>query len=1601
MYIPVAQRKTTAPAQPVEKISTGLSVFGGVSNSTPAAVIAPPAVTPPANFQTIAGKDVYKPMASPSVMAKQLQPFNYDSASVPATISQGEPSTLNKVTAKLPSWIASPVRTIAMDISDGLFGNAKDKAALNLMEEQGHETDLPTSLKVNGLVQAVFPTLGQSNTDRIDSRAKSLMEKGVDEKRATELAFYDVFAGLSGTPGSKQATLAQQAKDRLVALKPTSSEKNSLMWSKIFNVGGEALDIGGVLPIGAITRGAGLVERLRVIPNTAEGIAEAQRLLTQAGVAEDIAKTAAPKFAELTDSSAINAGLDSIEKLQNTTKAAYTPIAQSTNTKLEQMAQNAGNFDEFYNRSGVGMDSLNATAVKKGYKDAQDFYEQNHRTTPTSPEEAAQIYKQRVITPAQQKGEAVVIGADDMKDYFGKDYNDANHPTYSKASYQLFQQALEEVPDDSVIFTGGGPGSGKTEGLINVIKDSGYKGIVYDSNLSNYEGALKQIEDARAAGKHVSIYGVTPNLDKARGYTMLREARTGRAISDKTFARGHTGFPAVVAKLIKEGVIDAEDVHILDTRNIHKVDEMKQLAKTGAYVKDPLAHVKGLGYNEANVGETYTRERYSSVGKGGSTRAKNVTRNEQTPVRFGADRASIKGGRVEIDPELASLERASQLHKAEEIPKLPKAPPLSPAARAALDAGDLNKLKTEIEQAKLERSFNEEAAANSGGKELQKYESRATGQLPEVTGKDTVHSVNDSKRVVKNSKFGKQGDQLVTELGFSNPEEAQKALDDYKNLRQWIKSADQSIRDKVKNYHDRKAVFDEVVRFVNQQGRARRERVSAVQEFFKFNEKDMRDLMKGERDVRLMSDDEFGNFMKKLEGRATEQFIRRQALNELNYTILDKELTKVENLRKALKLPKVENMSVSQIRDLDQFMQQFKQGDEFLSVRKLETIGHTDLKGIHTIREAREKLLSQVNKEREIAGKAPVTMEDLNNIKVAELDRYRYDTALARRNPLYELMVQEKNKAVLTADMNVMHARERVDELFNAARKSRKRGLIDRAIPTDNLIFRWLESPDEDKLKMAKDMTAEELEAGMYIRDSYAEMRGYLAQQKVLKRYISDYVTHIRRGFLEAWKEGGDYTAGSVSGEKPGKVKRFGQGLLAGFRESFQKYVQDEAYFNIMDQATDQVLPLEKFFQYSMRRTGELVPSKNVAKAYIQYLSTFEKKKALDSLIPKLDIYVHSLTPKKLTPRGLEFDSSLKKFFKEWMNTKKGRVTSNALVKPGGKIDWALRTGVALTRIVDLGLSVPVGIASNLGAQAAVYRGIGEAGYALGQARMFTKEGRAILENYKNFTGEPIRHKIMSSTASLGDNIMTGVFGLFSFADRKARQVFLLSKLTPEELKTGKIATDKLARLQTELGRHLPIEGAESIIGKTAVGKVFNQYKTWAVPLLSSTADDLVKLQKAVRTGDASYLKSPELKELLRTTIVSAVVGIAGYGLLTDKRPLKEMSFTEKMAVKAAQDAMSLVGALDPSFWTSQPRLEKFLYDIGKSITQIVTLQKNKSGEMTGVKGLATALTPGVVRQVVTTEQAATGGSSKGGLPKLPKLPKASGLPKLPKMPKI
>lgn len=228
-------------------------------------------------------------------------------------------------------------------------------------------------------------------------------------------------------------------------------------------------------------------------------------------------------------------------------------------------------------------------------------------------EKAADTHWRDVQEPAIKAGKPIVIGADDLKDHFGKDYNDNNHPVYSRAAFLEYEHALKVSPVKEVVFTGGGPASGKTEIITKNLIARGFKGIVYDSNMANLEGVKKQIAMARAAGFKVVIKGVLPNLEKARTFSIQRANKIGRHISDTTFARGHAGFPKVAQNLLEDGLVAEDAMHIFDTRDVKTMQEAVAKAVHDDYIKDPLAILRKLDYNEEDFKTLYGKDQFDAT----------------------------------------------------------------------------------------------------------------------------------------------------------------------------------------------------------------------------------------------------------------------------------------------------------------------------------------------------------------------------------------------------------------------------------------------------------------------------------------------------------------------------------------------------------------------------------------------------------------------------------------------------------------------------------------------------------------------------------------------------------------------------------------------------------------------------------------------------------------------------------------------------------------------------------------------------------------------------------------------------------------------------
>ena len=92
-------------------------------------------------------------------------------------------------------------------------------------------------------------------------------------------------------------------------------------------------------------------------------------------------------------------------------------------------------------------------------------------------------------------------------------------------------------------------------------------------------------------------------------------------------------------------------------------------------------------------------------------------------------------------------------------------------------------LERKLENLYMERDMHVEALDYLKSKvlPLMKHIDPVTGRLPEVTGKPTRESLTGSGKTTRNPEFGIRGDDIVTENGFENVEDAQQAIDDYKN----------------------------------------------------------------------------------------------------------------------------------------------------------------------------------------------------------------------------------------------------------------------------------------------------------------------------------------------------------------------------------------------------------------------------------------------------------------------------------------------------------------------------------------------------------------------------------------------------------------------------------------------------------------------------------------------------------------------------------------------------------------------------------------------------------------------------------------------------
>lgn len=717
----------------------------------------------------------------------------------------------------------------------------------------------------------------------------------------------------------------------------------------------------------------------------------------------------------------------------------------------------------------------------------------------------------------------------------------------------------------------------------------------------------------------------------------------------------------------------------------------------------------------------------------------------------------------------------------------------------------------------------------------------------------------------------------------------------------------------------------------------RRKQIKAITDYLNLSDGQIKKLMR-RRDFTLMTDYEYKKFKDDLLVRAIELQDKAFAKERVAAVIREKHLQRVENYHKAMQLPRISDMTTDELNQWADTLEAFEDGDIFLGPVQLKTVDNTPLAGIKTWREAKERLAASVSKRE---GRT-VTVEELSNIFPPNvIDMMRFDPALLDRDPFFRMLVEETTRAVFNAEL-IAHDIE--NELFALARKSEKsRGfsLTRKVIPQDKQIMAYLEASEEDKASHAGSMTPEQLDLAHYMMEYFAQAIEYLVKVESLTEGRKNYFVHMRRTVLEDIKEAG---------------------FSKAIKNIFKNYEEDQMVFTILDGITGQVLPLNKHFQYAMRRSGNLEPTFNVVRSFLIYMRTLEKKKALDALLPMMDIYAQAISPVETTKKGLPMDPRIKEFVYKYLNNKKGRrIGFDSVITQGGKIDVGILALRSWTAILDLGGNVAVGLASLVGEAGGNFAMLSASGIARAEIRRQTAKGKAILKKYEAFTNRSFWQEFTAPGKEFTERFIESLFGLFHMNTRIMNQQFLLGSITKKELDSGVITEKRLAELRLEMGRFRVVPGQKSIIGSTSLGGAMIQYKSWAVPMLRTSVKDFTTFARDLKdkpVGEA--LTTREARELYRIVMITTVALIISAAADQD-----DSSMLGKIKAKMRREMFSIAQSWDPAMWIAVPRAASFAIDFARNISDLVRLEEyaSKPG-LKGAERLKQQFTPTVARHL-------------------------------------
>lgn len=770
-----------------------------------------------------------------------------------------------------------------------------------------------------------------------------------------------------------------------------------------------------------------------------------------------------------------------------------------------------------------------------------------------------------------------------------------------------------------------------------------------------------------------------------------------------------------------------------------------------------------------------------------------------------------------------------------------------------------------------------------------------------------------------------------------------------------LKKAEVKYKERLSKAEEKFDVRVEKIKTTKEILQRRRETIRAIKEYFLLSDSDLRKISR--KDIRLMSDFEFKKFKDDLKIKAEKFAERRQAMNELELLKKEKAFIAENNIRIFHKLPTIKKMTTEQLNTYAEILSKYEKGDQFLTPKRVKGIEKTLWSGSNTIREVLEKASKEFD----------VPLSELKGIRVDEIDRFRYDTSLARQNPFYNFMVDTINTAAIKNQFKYFKEREKLYSLARAALKSRKRGIVGRLVPRQKELMIYMEAEGDVKTEAAMDLTPEEVALADAIEDFYRRAYNWLLVNQELKssRFAdSKYVFHSKRPLSELLVDLKD------------------TGIKSAAKDLLNRWRLDEAQFKILDSKTGEILRMKKFFRQTLYRTGELTPTKNVIKATDIYMQQFFKKMALDESVPAIETLAMALRPQEKTKTGIFLNDSLMTFVKEYLNSKKGRAI-NIGIQQGGKIDTVIRFVNQIISLRYIALNIPLEVAAIVGETTAKLPALGNRKLILANMRRHTSRGKRILKKYKAFTGEGVFEEVLQPARNIGENINMVLYGLFKWSRKITKQDILLGNMTKKEFDAETIDPKKLAEATKLAGRWLDIEGSKSVMGTTSTGAAITKFKGWAIPIASSAMHDVNALARTLtRLGNPKKrLTVQQFQELYRIAEMGAILGaVLSLGIDDDDKD----TFVGRLKYYAIRELGTLYNALSPRTMLTFGVTIAFLEKLSQNLYTLTTLEKYKTkDEFKGVVALKKQLTPAAISQFKEKkkpEPKARRGRLRGGL---------------------